>query len=103
MKKKAVLSVISWQMTLLEQELFTLPEHRNSFPVLVAQAPEKKIIWVYQQVIVFKENTSSCSLSIYPAFILVHKDLLFGLQFLSLWAYVREIISEKNVMVGIVW
>jgi len=55
-----------------------------SFPVLVAQAPEKKIIWVYQQVIVFKENTSSCSLSIYPAFILVHKDLLFGLQFLSL-------------------
>ena len=84
MKKKAVLSVISWQMTLLEQELFTLPEHRNSFPDLVAQAPEKKIIWVYQQVIVFKENTSSCSLSIYPAFILVHKDLLFGLQFLSL-------------------
>ena len=84
MKKKAFLSVISWQMTLLEQELFTLQEHRNSFQVLVAQAPEKKIIWVYQQAIVFKENTSSCSLSIYPTFILVHKDLLFGLQFLSL-------------------
>jgi hypothetical protein len=58
-------------MTLLEQELFTLQEHRNSFQVLVAQAPEKKIIWVYQQAIVFKENTSSCSLSIYPTFILV--------------------------------